>query len=281
MDREVTGVIPCYNSASTLKQTINSLKSQTLPLSEIIVVDDGSTDNSAEIAVEMGCTVISNTISLGRGYTRMIGVKSSQANFVLFCDSSNIVPSNFAEIAIKHFEEDLVCACFGRILNYEGLTDDLSNWRARHLFGENKPYNNKIHQVNCLITYAVLLRREHVLSVGNFNPSLKQCEDQELGEKLIAQNLKIISDPNLITYSIRKETFKSLSLRYARWNSDYAQPKFVLIDFLDALKVCILIFSKEDLKDKQYKCLTISLLMPFIRLYYEFVKEMKLLQAFR
>ena len=211
----------------------------------------------------------------------MMGVIKSKTPFILFCDSTNIIPSNFAEIAIKHFCDERVSACFGRILNDQNLTDVLSIWRSRHLFSENKPYNKEIHLVNCLITYAVLLRKEHVLSVGNFNPSLKQCEDQELGQKLIAQNLKIISDPNLITYSIRKETFKSLSLRYARWNSDYAQPKFFLIDFLMSLKVCILIFSKEDLQDNQFKCLIISLIMPLLTLYHEFFNRLKLLRTKR
>jgi len=262
---------------STLERTIKSLQNQTIPLHEIIVVDDGSTDRSVEIAKRKGCTIISTNFSKGRGYARMMGVIKSRTPYLLFCDSTNIIPNDFAEIAIKHFCDNRVSACFGRILNDQNLTDVLSKWRSRHLFSENKPYNKEVHQVNCLITYAVLLRKDHVLSVGNFNPSLKQCEDQELGQKLIAQNLKIISDPNLITYSIRKESFKSLSLRYGRWNSDYAQRKLLLIDFLMSVKVCILIFSKEDLLNKQYKCLIISLIMPLLTLYHEFINRSKLL----
>ena len=209
----------------------------------------------------------------------MIGVIKTKTPFILFCDSTNIIPINFAEIAIEHFFEIRTSACFGRILNDPNLTDDLSSWRARHLFGENKPYNKDIHPVNCLITYAVLLRKEHVLSVGNFNPSLKQCEDQELGEKLIAHNFKIISDPNLLTYSIKKETLKSLCIRYSRWQSNYNQSRNFLLEFFSILKVCLLIFAREDIKDKKYKCFLISVFIPIFTFFHILVNTV--LSCFR
>lgn len=205
----------------------------------------------------------------------MVGVMNAKTPFLLFCDSSNIIPNDFAEIAIKQFCDNRVSACFGRILNDHNLTDLFSNWRARHLFGENKPFNKNIHQVNCLITYAVLLKKEHILTVGNFNPSLKQCEDQELGEKLIAQNFKIISDPNLLTFSIKKESLKSLCIRYSRWQSNYNKSRSIAFEFYDFLKVCLLIFAREDMKDKEYKCLFISFCVPFFLLFNNLFSTLK------
>ena len=239
------------------------------------MVDDGSTDKSVEIAKRKGCTIISNNISRGRGYARMVGVMNTKTPFLLFCDSTNIIPNDFAEIAINQFCDTSVSACFGRILNEPNLTDTLSNWRARHLFGQNKPHNKNIHQVNCLITYAVLLKKEHILTVGNFNPSLKQCEDQELGEKLIKHNFKIISDPNLLTFSIRKETFKSICTRYARWQSNHSHSRNFALEFFNILKVCLFIFAREDMKERQYKCLLISLCLPFFLLFQNYLNAVK------
>lgn len=205
----------------------------------------------------------------------MIGVMNTKTPYVLFCDSTNVVPKDFAEVAIKQFCDSRVSACFGRILNDINLKDKLSNWRARHLFRENKPYNNNIHEVNCLITYAVLLKKEHVLKVGNFNPSLRQCEDQELGDRLIDHNFKIISDPKLLTFSIKKETLKSLCIRYTRWQSEYNQSRNFTFEFFNNLKACLLIFAREDIKDKEYECLIISVFIPFFTLFHNLLHALK------
>ena len=85
------------------------------------MVDDGSTDKSVEIAKRKGCTIISNNISRGRGYARMVGVMNTKTPFLLFCDSTNIIPNDFAEIAINQFCDTSVSACFGRILNEPNL----------------------------------------------------------------------------------------------------------------------------------------------------------------
>ena len=60
-----------------------------------------------------------------------------------------------------------------------------------------------------------------MIQVGNFNAKLRECEDQDLGDKLLNHRYKLLSDPNLIAYSLRKETLSTLYLRYRRWHSHY------------------------------------------------------------
>jgi glycosyltransferase involved in cell wall biosynthesis len=246
-----------------IKETILSLKAQTFPISEIIVVDDGSTDDSVKIAKEHDCRVISFDYSLGRGHARMVGINESKSDFVLFCDSSNIIKADFLELALKVFNDVKVSACFGRIVNHEKLTDRLSLWRGRHLFNQEKPYKKEIHNVQCLITYAVLMRKNHVISVGNFNPKHKQCEDQELGVKLLQNKYKIISIPELTTYSIRNESYRSLCSRFSRWQSSYKERNNPYKQFLNNLRICTLIFCREDFKNNDLFSFLISFCMPF------------------
>jgi len=193
----------------------------------------------------------------------MIGVSETTTPFIIFCDSSNIIKQDFVALALSQFEDLSVSACFGRIVNHESLSESLTNWRGRHLFGQNKPYRKDVHQVDCLITYAVLLRKEHVIRVGNFNPALRQCEDQDLGEKLIKSSYKLISDPALVAYSIRQESFKSLCIRYHRWYSKHDETKSALATFYQTLKVAFFIFAREDLKERNFKCLVVSFCLPF------------------
>ena len=272
----VTGVIPCFNSEKTLERCILSLKDQSVALHEIIVIDDGSIDRTVNIAAKHGCRIISLKKTLGRGHARMLGICESNTPFVLFCDSSNAVDSRFVDRALQHLGDQSVSACFGRILNDPNLRDPISIWRSRHLFRESEPYRSDVHNVDTLITYAVLLRKEHVNKVGNFNPKLKECEDQDLGDKLLNHNFKLLSDPQLIAYSIRKESISTLFLRYRRWHSHYKASQNIIVQFLSTLKTSLLIFSREDLEDRNFKCLVISIYLPFYLLFYDFMHIIKI-----
>jgi glycosyltransferase involved in cell wall biosynthesis len=265
----VTGVIPCFNSEETLERSILSLKAQSIVLHEIIVINDGSTDRTMNIAANHGCRIISLENTLGRGHARMLGICESNTPFVLFCDSSNAIDNRFVERALQHLSDHSVSACFGRIVNDPSLQDSMSMWRSRHLFRESEPCRSDIHNVDTLITYAVLLRKEHVIKVGNFNPKLKECEDQELGDKLLDHEFKLLSDPQLIAYSIRKESISTLCLRYRRWHTHYKDSHNIIAHFLSTLKTSFFIFARQDLKDSSFKCLFISIYLPFYLLFHE------------
>ena len=266
----VTGVIPCFNSEETLERSILSLKAQSIVLHEIIVINDGSTDRTVNIAANHGCRIISSENTLGRGHARMLGICESNTPFVLFCDSSNVIDNRFVERALHHLSDHSVSACFGRIVNDQSLHDPISIWRSRHLFRESGPCRSEIHNVDTLITYAVLLRKEHVIKVGNFNPKLKECEDQDLGDKLLNHKYKLLSDPQLIAYSIRKESISTLCLRYRRWHTHYNKSQNIIIQFLSTLKTSLLIFARQDLQDGSFKCLFISIYLPFYLFFHDF-----------
>ena len=209
--------------------------------------------------------------SLGRGHARNLGICESKTPFVLFCDSSNVIDSRFVETALQHLHDKTVSACFGRIANHRSLQDPLSIWRSRHLSRENEPYKSDVHIVKTLITYAVLLRKEHVIQVGNFNAKLRECEDQDLGDKLLNHRYKLLSDPNLIAYSLRKESLSTLYLRYRRWHSHYRVSQNVILQFLDTLKTSFLIFARKDILEKRFKCALISVYLPFYLLFYDLI----------
>lgn len=261
---DVTGIVLSYNSEKTLANCLWALKNQSLELEEIIVIDDGSTDRSVKISIESGARVITNSSNRGRGYSRNLGIKESKSEYILFCDSSNIIPSNFASKALKHFDDLSISAVFGRILNDSRIQSICNRWRARHLFREHLDYRTEVHDVDCLITYALMLKKSAVLTAGNFRKDLRMCEDLDLGKKLINNGFRILSDPGLCCYSIRQETIISLCIRYHRWFS-YENEVFDLYrTFVDTFKTSLTICSREDIRAKDFFCLLISISIPFI-----------------
>src|SRR5215469_18875302 len=94
---QVSVVIPCYNHALTLARAIRSVLNQTLPPSEVIVVDDGSTDGSRGVAESFGSAVIfKQQQNRGPSAARNLGVRSATGEFLGFLDADDWWQPGFA-----------------------------------------------------------------------------------------------------------------------------------------------------------------------------------------
>ncbi len=98
---KVSVVIPAYNEEKTISGVLEPLKSVER-IGEIIVVSDGSTDKTAEIANEMGTKVIKLTENMGKGGAMIIGANETTYPYILFLDA------DLLGLKPKHIE-DLIC----------------------------------------------------------------------------------------------------------------------------------------------------------------------------
>ncbi len=83
---EVTAIIPAYNEEERIPSVLEAVKKSSL-VDEIIVVDDGSEDNTAKIAQELGVKVIINDKNLGKGGALCKGLRNCQSKVILFLDA--------------------------------------------------------------------------------------------------------------------------------------------------------------------------------------------------
>lgn len=94
-------IIPVYNTASYLKECIESVFNQTQKELEVIAINDGSTDNSWDILLEMKIKypelVIINQENHGLGYTRNIGIEKARGEYIYFLDSDDYIIKNTLE----------------------------------------------------------------------------------------------------------------------------------------------------------------------------------------
>jgi glycosyltransferase involved in cell wall biosynthesis len=98
-------IIPCHNGARTLADTVRSALEQNLPPLEVIVVDDGSTDGSAEVARTAGARVIESR-ARSSGGSRNVGIKTASGDALAFLDCDAVVSPNWLERAEAHFARD-------------------------------------------------------------------------------------------------------------------------------------------------------------------------------
>jgi len=113
----VTVVIPNYNGAQFLEEAVLSVIDQDYANKEIIVVDDGSTDNSVEILKSFGPKIILfESKNRGASTARNIGMSKAKGEFIAFLDSDDVWSRNKLSLQIKYLQEhelDLVY-CHGQ-----------------------------------------------------------------------------------------------------------------------------------------------------------------------
>ena len=105
----VSVVIPCYNGAAFLRETLASVLAQTHPVLEVIVVDDGSTDDSADIAASFGPPVrVARQPNRGESVARNRGVRESRGDWIAFLDADDAWLPNRIEAQFAQSPPDAV-----------------------------------------------------------------------------------------------------------------------------------------------------------------------------
>ncbi|MFC1867102.1 glycosyltransferase family 2 protein [Thermodesulfobacteriota bacterium] len=177
---EVSVIIPTFNREGKVSRAISSVLCQTFRNFEIIVVDDGSVDETAESLTQFegNIKVIRNSVNLGVSAARNSGIKASRSPLIAFLDSDDHWMPEKLEVQVRFFKENpeaLACQT-EELWIRNGVR---VNPRKRHL----KPsgYIFKPSLKLCLVSpSAVMLKRALLDEVGLFDEGLPVCEDYDL-----------------------------------------------------------------------------------------------------
>jgi glycosyltransferase involved in cell wall biosynthesis len=268
---EISAYIPCFNNATTLAAAIASLHNQSFPPAEVVVIDDGSSDESVAVAVQCGARVVRQGANLGRGAARERAMREVRHELVVCLDATNALPSDFVERAVAWFERAPVAAVYGRLTQAEN-GDPVLRWRGRHLFLQDQP--GQVRHRAPLSTYGALVRRSAVLAVGNFDAQLRHSEDHDLGERLIAAGWDVISDPHLTIVSLVHNTLFQVLERYWRWYVGKHESLSVQ-GYLKQINYSLKVMVRRDLVAGDYACIPISLLCPHFQFWYTLWRRIK------
>jgi glycosyltransferase involved in cell wall biosynthesis len=169
----VSVVIPCYNQAHFLGEAIESVLCQGYTNVEVVVVDDGSTDNASEVAsrYERAGVRLIRQENRGRSAARNRGLDETQGKYVVFLDSDDRLLPEALEVGVKDLEAHPACAfVFGRtsVVGTDG-SSPMTDYYGELLRG------NYIGPPG-----AAMFRRSVFDSVGGFDTTLHAAEDYEL-----------------------------------------------------------------------------------------------------
>lgn len=195
----ITVVIPLYNKAPSISQTLDSIAAQTYTNYEVVVVDDGSTDGSAEIVENYPCSTLNAKLKLirqsnaGVSATRNRGIAEAQGEYIAFLDADDEWKPDYLATQMSLVEKYPQCDVFatnyefrdekGRVtptiirkLPFEGEDGELTNY-----------FEVASHSHPPLWTSAVMVRKSAVQSVGGFPVGIKSGEDLLTWARLAAR----------------------------------------------------------------------------------------------
>jgi glycosyltransferase involved in cell wall biosynthesis len=218
--REVSIIIPTYNSATTLARCLRSIKDQSCSSVEVIVVDGLSNDSTLRIAQRWGAKIIQrrSTPALARN----LGVRAAAGKYVFFVDSDQSLSKSLVEECVWRCENEN--AGMVRVpevfvgANYWGSCS--AEWKNSYVRVEQR-YSKR---TNIMIGEPRFFLKELITKVGMLDPALVWGEDLALYTKLKERKIKEIACTSIL-YHHEPASLKSLVMKNLRYGKSI--PAFV------------------------------------------------------
>lgn len=199
----ISVILPTYNRAHTLSRALQSVFNQKPAPFEIVVVDDGSTDETAALVSKIAKTHPSlhyfHQSNQGPSAARNLGIRNSSGELIAFLDSDDEWLPGKLRAQLKFFEEN------GSALICQTEEIWIRNGKRVNPMKKHKKYEGFIFErclpLTLISPSAVMMRREFFDAVGLFDESLPACEDYDLWLRATARfPIGLIEKPYVVKY---------------------------------------------------------------------------------
>lgn len=207
---QVTVIIPCFKQAAYLSECIESVLAQTYKEIEIIVVDDGSPDTTAEIAARYPVKLI-REVNKGLASARNAGIMNARGQLILPLDADDKLDENCIKELVrvaKATNADIIAPSMQTF----GTSNETITLMAAPTLEDFRTGNR--------IPYCSLFKRSVLQEVGGYSPKMVfGWEDYHLTVNLLTQGKKIVTVPQpLFFYRTKEESMWKDSLKHSKEN---------------------------------------------------------------
>jgi len=264
---KITILIPNYNGKKWLEKCLPTIGKSTYPNKEILVVNNGSADDSAKFLKKNYPNVRVVEIKKNRGYAgaNNLGVKHARGKYILFLNNDTTVTPNFLEPLIAKIESDKTIGAVQpqiRHMVQRNVIDSIGSFFTftgfLYHYGYFQPHQEKKYQKELLV-YSVkgacfLMSKKDYLDLGGIDESfVTYVEESDLCHRILLYGKKIIYVPQSVVYhfgggdmsiTTKNEVviFRSFRNRFVSYLKNLSIKKLLLVLPIHLLLCEILIF---------------------------------------
>lgn len=240
----VTVIIPTYNRAHLIGTAIASVLRQTYRSIEIIVVDDGSTDETGTVVsafLDPRVRYIRMEVNKGACAARNLGLRQAAGEFLVFHDSDDVLDVQRLELQVKRLVREQADMCSGRILVLPG--------------GEVQ-YRCPSHSSDAMLDFLTgrihggtqcwMMRRDLVDAIGGYDESLVCYQDLDLTFRLLAETPQVVFEPGAVTLFNKHEGDRITRKKYTEEGM-----RSILRSHTNRVRVLMQVFRDQAYRDAE------------------------------
>jgi len=228
-------VIPLYNAEKSISKTLAAIFKNTFKNFEVIVINDGSTDNSLIKMKEYPIIYFSQKNS-GASRARNYGAEKARAEILVFIDADIIISDNTLKKIYDTFKENKNVEILG------GMPDSLNHYRNKISDYENLyihyQFQKQENTTNAFYTSLVAIKKNIFKKLNGFDEHIAIIEDMDFGQKLLNAGYTIYLDKSMTFSHLKNFTFSGYIKKQIKKTSGILKIKLRNIRHIFVNKKC-------------------------------------------
>jgi poly-beta-1,6-N-acetyl-D-glucosamine synthase len=221
----LTVIVPAYNEATSITDTVKSIQAQTTPVAEIIVIDDFSSDNTGELARKCGVTVLRPPANTGsKAGAQNFALTQVKTSYVMAIDADTTLAPNAIEKLLPALNDPNIAAACGFVLprNVKTLWERGRYIEYMFAFTFYKAiqdyYEKPLISSGCFSVY-----RTDILKENSGWSTRTMAEDMDLTWSFYQAGHGVRFVPEAVCYPIEPHNYEFMSKQLRRWSHGFVQ----------------------------------------------------------
>lgn len=296
---KVSAVIPAFNAEKYVEKAVMSLVNQKIKLDEILIIDDGSTDQTLEIITLLAkryknITIIKQDTNQGVSAGRNKGIQEAKGNWILFLDADDECSERLLETYLEKMQTNSLEAIYSGYYQIDENSKKVSDAIVGKTLVGTEGFCDILVRNPIISPSGLLIKREILLELKGFDSSMKMNEDVDLWIRLLDYGYQINHVKLALSYIRRHQTNTTSNMAKShaaekailnKYNLTYIEEKFNSLDSTthqNKLDLVTLLIRYEKWKDAMRLLNSISISSTsdsyvsylFLKsLYYIFIKD--------
>lgn len=181
----VSVIVPTYNCAEYIDETLRSIINQSYKNIEVLVIDDGSTDATSDIVGRY--ILVDPRINYfwkqngGQPTARNMGIKQAQGDLIAFCDSDDLWKPNKLSLQIQLFNDSSIGVCYTDAEIFSSVTGDISSFPRNNYFAFCRGIIlSDLLKFNFVVHSSIVVRKTCFDVAGYFDETIKMGDDWDM-----------------------------------------------------------------------------------------------------